>query len=204
MTTRPLAARPVRGFTLVELITVVAILGILVTLTVGAVEGVRNYNSRRATLELFSVLDAALQKYYDDWGKYPYDLSSVPNTEYAQVLVSEVVGTTTTYPFLPLQAKDAVITYPDKPQEKRDAMFYAAMTMTRRNGPYFRGGATVVQARKTSDGKVYYVFVDGWGRKVTYTAPTSVPTGQPPAPILRSLGANEFKDDDDLYNYRTP
>jgi general secretion pathway protein G len=201
--------RSARGFTLVELLTVVAILSILVMLSVGAIQGARNHMARKATLKLFAALDAALQQYYGDWGRYPWDLAlSTANRDYDQVLVSEVAGTTTTYPFLPLQGMDAVITYLPKDQEKRDAMFYAAMTMTRRSGPYFRGGATAARSRKTSDGKVYFVFVDGWGRKVTYTSPnTATMQG---APLLRSLGADEFDSvvdpikNDDLYNYKAP
>ena len=66
-------AGPGAGFTLIELITVVAILGILTMLMVGAVQGIRDKMARDATFQAFQAIDAALQTYYEDWGnKYPW------------------------------------------------------------------------------------------------------------------------------------
>jgi prepilin-type N-terminal cleavage/methylation domain-containing protein len=181
--------RAARGFTLVELLTVIAILGILVTLTVGGVQGVRNHVSRKATYEIFAALDAALQRYFDDWGKYPWDLSNPPgtfSTDYGKVDSSVIPW----YSKLPAA-------------DKMGATLYAALSITQRSGPYFRGSASAAQARKvSSDGTVYYMFVDGWGRPIGYSAPASVVAGRPPAPVLRSAGTDEFNTDDDLYNYK--
>jgi len=210
-----------RGFTLVELITVVAILGILVTLTVGAVQGVQNYVSRKATEEAFSALDSALQRYYVDWGKYPYtgqsvsqSLSAAEATEYGLVRIMPVPG------YAPLNQTSA------DQQTQLDAMLYAALTMTERGGPYYRGSQAKAGVFRLPDGTQYRAFADGWGREIRYMAPTVAQ--QPPAtrrglkgttlnwyypgqtasgtpvptqPVLESLGPDEAAADDNLVNY---
>jgi len=155
-----------QGFTLVELITVVAILGILMTLTVGAVQGVRNYVARSATREIFAALDAALQQYYNDWGKYPY--VSSPNVDFGQVAAA----------YAPLTGSS---------QAAKNGVLFSALTMSQRKGPYFRGGTS--QARRATSGagastEVYYVFVDGWGNDINYMPDTTAVA----PPVLESLG----------------
>jgi prepilin-type N-terminal cleavage/methylation domain-containing protein len=137
-----------RGFTLVELITVIAILGVLVTFTVAGIPGVKNYINRKATRELLVALDAALQQYYDDWGKYPYNMPI--GTEFGQV------GNT-----------GRPIT--DNSDEDRCAVLYIALTVKQRNGPYFKGAASAVATKKTG-ATPYYVFVDPWGHTIVYTS----------------------------------
>ncbi|MBE3097892.1 MAG: type II secretion system protein [Planctomycetes bacterium] len=189
--------RSARGFTLVELLTVVAILGILVMLSVGAIQGARNHIARKATLELFTALDAALQQYYGDWGKYPWDAD--PPGQF-QADYGKVAND-----YLPLLSDAPKVASSEVAQEKRDAMFYAAMTMTQRHGPYYRSAATAARQRKTSKGNSYLVFVDGWGRKVVYGTPATPAVGQSPAPLLKSLGAVEFGEysaADDIFNQK--
>jgi len=165
-----------RGFTLIELITVIAILGILVTLTVGAVQGVRTYVSRRATQELFAALDAALQRYYDDWGKYPYN-ATTGGEDFGNVNAD----------YKPLTGVG---------QTQLNAMLYAALNMTLRNGPYFKGSVAQAQLRSGTSGKPYYVFVDGWGRDIRYL-PDAISNPPPVAPpVLESSGADPGDDAD--------
>lgn len=189
--------RSARGFTLVELLTVVAIMSILVMLSVGAIQGARNHIARKATLELFTALDAALQQYYGDWGKYPWDdsatLGAAFTADYGMV-ASDYLPLATKTPKVPAGAETT--------QEKRDAMFYAAMTMTQRHGPYYRGATTAARPRKTTTGETYLVFVDGWGRKILYGTPATPATGQSPVPLLKSLGADEFSAADDIVNQK--
>jgi type II secretory pathway pseudopilin PulG len=164
----------------VELITVVAILGILITLTVGAVQGVRNYVARKATEEILAALDAALQRYYDDWGNYPETVAVSVDSVYSQVSDT----------YMPVDTKYA--------QNARDAMLYAALTMTQRGGPYFKGGMAQARMFKLVDGTLYRAFVDGWGREIRYkpasstlssTLPSDLQSATKP-PLLQSLGAD--------------
>ncbi|HUS45419.1 MAG TPA: prepilin-type N-terminal cleavage/methylation domain-containing protein, partial [Phycisphaerae bacterium] len=53
------SAAGARGFTLVELITVMAILGILVTLMVGAYQGIQRRAAIDATKEMLTALNTA-------------------------------------------------------------------------------------------------------------------------------------------------
>jgi prepilin-type N-terminal cleavage/methylation domain-containing protein len=169
-----------RGFTLIELITVVAILGILVTLTVGAVQGIQTYVARSATQEIFVALDAALQSYYNDWGKYPHPNPLTTGEYYAGVAAD----------YSPLAATSTTS------QASRNAVLFAALTMTQRKGPYFTGGMSQARLKKTADSppKQYYVFVDGWGNEINYLPSTlpspSLTTAASVPPILESLGAD--------------
>jgi prepilin-type N-terminal cleavage/methylation domain-containing protein len=196
MRTSACGKRRPRGFTLIELITVVAILGILVTLTVGAVQGIQKHVARRATEEIFAALDAALQRYYDDWGRYPY----VATSEFYDKVAPD---------YAPL----GYVTTGSNAQPCRNAVLFAALTMTQRHGPYFRGAVSQAQPRKVSTTQVYYVFVDGWGNDVNYLpgTPGSLPTAPPSPlptdaasvpPILESFGADRGDDSDNMRNRR--
>jgi prepilin-type N-terminal cleavage/methylation domain-containing protein len=195
-----------RAFTLVELITVVAILGILVTLMVGAVQGARNYVARRATIQMFAALDAALQRYFEDYNLYPY---------------TQTVGD---YGWV-----DASLRVTTGQLEDWEATLYKALNSKTRHGPYFQGSSALVISRiigaGTTSPKTYYLFADGWGRKIYYRKPSDAIARRnmatadlPPTalnlpisaadsgadkgpPCLESQGADEFYGDDNIVNY---
>jgi prepilin-type N-terminal cleavage/methylation domain-containing protein len=201
-----------RGFTLIELITVVSILGILVMLTVGAVQGVRGNVSRSATKEIFAALDAALQRYYEDWGKYPH--VSAQAAPYDEFFGEVATATTGKENLKPLGATSVT-------QAANDAVLYTALTMTQRKGPYFRGATSQARPMKVGAGAaatLYFVFVDGWGREILYMTPAQAKTRSRTnagawnadpnnagitgtAPVLESMGADEGTDSDNLFNY---
>ena len=193
---------PQGGFTLIELVTVMTIMAILVALTVGAVQGIRTHVARQATNQILAALDTALQAYYDDWGRYPYDATATEGPVGAQVDYDVV---DTVY---------RLAAVGDTPEVKREAILYAALTMRRRNGPYLRTGTTPVMERQVSSGKGYYLIVDGWKRPIRYLGPADAtaiartPSGvtlvlpsNSTAPVLESLGPQEFDDSDNLTNY---
>jgi prepilin-type N-terminal cleavage/methylation domain-containing protein len=194
---------PTRGFTLVELLTVVAIIAILMSLVVGAFTSVRARYQRDATLEVFRAIEAALQQYYSDWGMYPW-----PNDATAECEIDD----------------------PSKPSRKikimgkvdntlnpalnfggdleKQAILFAALTARVRNGPYM-GGATplTMEVKTVSSNKTYacMVFADGWGHPILYGPPVSgAPVSGVSAvtlPRLESKGANEGDKQDNVKNY---
>ena len=172
------------------------IMAILVALTVGAVQGIRTYVARQATNQILAAVDTALQAYYDDWSRYPYDTQSVDG-------LYDVVSTE----YRPAAAGDTL-------EVKREAILYAALTMRRRNGPYLRIGTAPVIERKSGVSSGFYLLADGWKRPIRYLRPADAtaiartPSGVtlvlPPnstAPVLESLGPDEFDDSDNLTNY---
>ncbi len=71
--TRP-ASRPAgRGFTLVELMIVLFILGVLVTLVVSVGRYVLNESSKQKTAAALKLLNSALLEYHEQKGAYPDD-----------------------------------------------------------------------------------------------------------------------------------
>ncbi len=183
-----------RAFTLVELITVMGILVILAALIVGAAQGLHDRTARDTTVRILAALDAALQRYYDDWGKFPWykkerDANLVE-------LLGPVAGA------LDSQAEPSYCPVPLNDQDtgmetKVGAMLYAALNMRERNGPYISGGASKEVRLKSSQYRACRVYVDGWGRPIHYFQPQKdVQTGILMAmPLLMSEGRTK-----DIFN----
>lgn len=87
---RPSGAR--RGFTLVELLTVIVIIGILVGLATSVVIGARNRASNAYTVTEINNLELALRSYADKYGEFPPDFCSASSNTYAQNMVMRHLG----------------------------------------------------------------------------------------------------------------
>ena len=197
-----------RGFTLVELLTVIAIMAVLVTLLLGAVQSVRRNVAAKATTEMFEALDAALQEYYRDYGSYPWADGSAGG-DYAAV---DLTNDTSPYKAIASVPADNL----------NAAILYVALTTRERHGPYFRGGVSAAITMKAG----YHVFMDGWGRMIYYYAPpvasdvnrrtpssslhwtapstpenSAAPVPNTMPPVLESLGPDELNDADNMVNY---
>lgn len=59
------------GFTLIEMLIVVAVIAILATMVVGLATRIDNQSKERALKSTFTLLDSALQEYYEYTGKFP-------------------------------------------------------------------------------------------------------------------------------------
>jgi prepilin-type N-terminal cleavage/methylation domain-containing protein len=171
------------GFTLVELITVVTILCILVALVVGAMVGVKNSEAYQSTRLMFEALDSALARYYEDWNLYPY-CTAPPSTSYGNIGANlPTTGVT---------------------EDNQEAALYAALTTTKRKGPYITGGTQALMKSIGAGGGTYYkyfMFTDGWGRKIKYARLMSGQAAVNVPPVLWSDGPNEADPLDDIFNY---
>ena len=68
------------GFTLVELLTVIVIIGILVGLTTGVVIGARTRAAQAGIAMEISNMDTALRAYADKYGEFPPDFMGINST----------------------------------------------------------------------------------------------------------------------------
>jgi prepilin-type N-terminal cleavage/methylation domain-containing protein len=191
----------VGGFTLVELLTVIAIMAVLISLIVGAFTGVKNRVARENTLMMFRALEGALKRYYDDWGAYPW-------LEEVKCTVPDL-----------LRGGDTQIVIMDKADlsfvppvsygkgSQATALLYATLNMRVRNGPYLPGSSTQAIEKKITTGSSTYTFLmyaDGWGRPIMYAPPpkaVQLDGSKPMLPRLESKGADEFDATDNLKNY---
>ena len=64
-------AKGEKGFTLIELIVVIAVLGVLATLVIPRVVGVKSDAEKAAADANEKIIRNALERYYADEGKYP-------------------------------------------------------------------------------------------------------------------------------------
>ena len=189
---------PPRAFTLVELLTVIAIIAILMSLVVGAFTGTKVRVARENTGLMFRALESALQAYYRDWGAYPYFeefLFQPDPSKPAQIPLMDRVS-------------DTLI--PPGGSEDLEAMgiLYAALNARMRNGPYMPGSSSqTVEINVSTGGRPYpvMVYADGWGRPIMYgpplTAPNPTDGSTPTLPRLESRGGDEFDKGDNLKNY---
>ena len=168
-----------RGFTLVELVTVMGILAILVALIVGAAQGVSDLAARKTTERILASLDSALVHYYEDWGKFPwYQEESDPDLA---ELLGAVAGSDPRDRSLP---KYCPIPIQGRFENEVEAMLYATLNMRERNGPYMPAGSPNVKIVPFTVSWKYRVYVDAWGRPVHYFQPQ----GDSKVPLLMSEG----------------
>jgi len=197
--------RPRRGFTLVELLTVMLILGVLVVLVVGAARGILQHAARIETEQTLRAIEAGLSKYYDDWHTFPWyeDLN--------HPLMGKVAEE-----YRPLGAADLAANKGDPAA----ACLYASLGGEERRGPYYTGSGGNVTLMSYQDSQHYKVFVDGWGRPIHYFPPQPDPDAQNvagiheddveyymPGPLLMSEGPEkdmpgvDDTQEDNIYNY---
>lgn len=183
------------AFTLVELVTVMGILAILVALIVGAGQGVSNIAATKATERILASLDAALQRYYDDWGRFPwYRTESDPDLA---ELLGKVAGAGTTAAERMVRPSYCPVPVTGRYENEVEAMLYATLNMRERNGPYMHAGNENVRLLPYGITYQYRVYVDAWGRPIHCFPPQKDSSGNlQPVPLLMSEGrAKDFPDD---------
>jgi len=184
-----------RAFTLVELVTVMGILAILVALIVGAAQGVSDIAARKATDRILASLDAALQRYYDDWGKFPW-YRTENDPELAELL-GKVAGAGATAAERMVRPSYCPVPITGRYENEVEAMLYATLNMRERNGPYMHAGNENVRLLPYGITYKYRVYVDAWGRPIHCFPPQKDSSGNlQPVPLLMSEGrAKDFPDD---------
>jgi len=86
------------GFTLVEMLIVVAIIAILATMVVGLATRIDNQAKERGLKSTFALLDSALQEYYDYWKDSPVpfpDPNKPPYLTHSAALYGQLYSTPT-------------------------------------------------------------------------------------------------------------
>ena len=88
----PLARQHERGFTLIELVVVLALVGMLLTLAAPRYFGIIDRNRARVQLQNASVMRDAIDKYYGDLGRYPDTLEDLVSKHYLREIPIDPVS----------------------------------------------------------------------------------------------------------------
>jgi len=83
------------GFTLVEMLIVVAIIALLATMVVGLATRIDNQAKERGLKSTFTLLDGALQEYYDYWNAFPDPNKPPYLTHHSAALYDQLYSTPT-------------------------------------------------------------------------------------------------------------
>ena len=166
------------AFTLLELVTVVAILGILLSMLVVGATDIMKSQRIANTKAMLRVLNTSLENYARDYNDlYPY------------ISTSGLMG----------QVAADLRPTPSDSTYRQEVALYLALTAKRRRGPYYTGSEINVKIVDKDAG--LRVFADAWDRPFVY----SPPQGNERIPRLKSLGPNPATDasgsKDDITNY---
>jgi len=138
-----------------------------------------------ATRRIFVALDAALDRYYDDWGKFPWTAGTSDGR------MGEV------------DARKGLRPAKGAPDDAAAALF-AALNLRMKRGPYIPNAGMRILEKSSGPvrppvlggGASYRVYCDGWGRPIHYDPP---PPGAK-KPLLASDGEDPDDPDDNLTN----
>jgi prepilin-type N-terminal cleavage/methylation domain-containing protein len=83
------------GFTLVEMLIVVAVIAILATMVVGLAGRIDTQSKERALKSTFTLLDSALQEYYEYWNAFPDPNMNPPYPTHSAALYGQLYSTPT-------------------------------------------------------------------------------------------------------------
>jgi type II secretory pathway pseudopilin PulG len=144
------------GFTLLEIITVIAIIMVLAAMTVGGMSYYKDKTSRSKTMVLMASIENALEQYHADTGEYPEERAS--NVEESTKILYRALYGDGIGPDGIAGTDDDVLEpqgFPDK-----DATIYMPQL-----DPNKKGSALNLQVK---NGSVTYIIVDGWGEPMGY------------------------------------
>ncbi|TDI45334.1 MAG: type II secretion system protein [Acidobacteria bacterium] len=80
-----------RGFTLIEMLIVVALIGILATIAVGQYQRSIVKAKEAALLENLFVMRSQINNYFADKGEYPYDLQTLVDEHYLKRIPNDPI-----------------------------------------------------------------------------------------------------------------
>jgi len=179
-----------RAFTLVELITVMAIMAILMAMIVGVAPRIQDAWRARLTRTRLLAVVTALQAYAEDYnGKYPWVAN---DGSMADVTAAAILG---------VDLSSAPSTYGVEGFTKAEVVLYGALTSARRRGPYYKGAGGQTVVRKGTGDQEFTLFADGWERPIRYLKPQG---SKATTPLLISAGSNgtfDYSGDSPPTNY---